>query len=658
MLHVDKETRSPVDLKKEGLGRYVDHADTEIVCICFAIDDGPVLTWFVGEVFPQEVTEYLAGDGPIVAHNAIFEWAVWNYVGTVKYGFQPIPFTRFRCTQAQAYAMALPPSLEKAALALGIEHQKDMEGYRLMMKMCRPHGIKEDGHYIWLEEPAQLKRLAQYCAQDVIVEREIGKRTLPLSDSELALFHIDQMINWRGIKVDQLSIVCAMEVADTETEKLNQQLSLVTDGAVSATTQNVAFARWLQSRGIECDGVAKDDVVEILERENVPEDVQLALRIRRDGAKSSVAKLSKMLTMVSKDGRIRGTMQYHGAQATGRWAGRGIQIHNFPRGKYEEKVTEEIFQHLHKYKHLNHFSHLGQPLEIISNVLRSFIIAEHGHRFIAVDFNAIESRILAWLAGEYTKLELFKRGECPYIFLASNIYKVPYAEINKKDPRRQLGKVGELACGFQGGVGAIQAMAKMFRMKLKDAECEVIKDGFRSTHPATVDFWYKLERSAIAAVRNPGKVYEVRGPIVGGPVIAYKKAGSFLFCKLPSGRKISYPYPKIEPVKTPWGSTKDGLTYMGEDSVSRKWERQIGYGGLFAENVAQAVGRDCLAEAIKRCELKSYPVVFHVHDEAVAEMPDGRGSLAEMEKIMSVVPSWAAGLPIVAEGFEAKRYRK
>lgn len=654
MLFWDKETRSACDLKERGLGPYVEDPSTELILASFAFDDGPVATWMAGTPVPDSVLAYLSTGGnerKIIAHNAAFEWAIWNYVGP-RYGLPPVPFERFICTQALAYALAIPASLEKAALAMGLDKQKDMVGSRLMMKMCKPKSRNEAGVYSWHEEPEDLKRLAAYCEQDVETERELYKRLVQLSASEQEMFYLDHKINQRGIKVDLPSIEKAIEIAARETKRLDEEINAATAGRVSRCSQSVALAEWIREQGVNCDGVAKADVTELLTVPGLPEPVRLALECRKAAAKSSVAKLESMRNRASKDSRVRGTMQYHGAGQTGRWAGRGIQIHNFPRGSSDPGHIEETFRQIQ--------NGVGN-LEQISNALRGFIIAGEGKRLISVDFASVESRIIAWLSGEESKLDIFRSGKDPYIYLASKIYKIPYEEVTKD--LRLVGKVSELACGFQGGVGALQVMATTYGIKKEEWEWEEIKCAWRASHPNIENFWYKMERAAIAAVRNPGTVFKVSGPTIGGPVIAYKKVGSFLFCKLPSGRKISYPYPKVEELSfthplTKQVVTKSGLTYMGENSYGTERQREKAYGGLLSENVTQAVGRDLLSEALKRCESQGYPIVFHVHDEGVAEVATDRGSLAEMEKIFSVVPAWATGLPIEASGWEGKRYRK
>jgi DNA polymerase bacteriophage-type len=295
----------------------------------------------------------------------------------------------------------------------------------------------------------------------------------------------------------------------------------------------------------------------------------------------------------------------------------------------------------------------GSPLSVMSDCLRGFLVPAEGHDFIAADFSAIEARVLAWLAGEEHVLETFRGHGKIYEHAASTIYKKPIEEITKVE--RQLGKIAVLALGYQGGVGAFQSMARTTGVKVSDEQADEIKVAWREAHPNIVRYWYDIDRAAIAAVEKPGKIFVVETRY---SLTKYVVRGSFLWCQLPSNRVLCYPYPKIEETLTPWGATKPQVTYMGENSLSHKWERMKAYGGMLVENITQAVARDILVEAMLRLEKKNYPIILHVHDEVVCEVPKAFGSVADVETILCEVPTWGEGLPIKAEGWRGNRYQK
>jgi len=670
--------------------------------MAYAFDDEPIRIWKKGEPFPADLMDAILSGDLFFAHNGQFELAIWEEVGVKKYGWPPLSIQSVHCTMIMGYSMALPGKLEKLSPALGLTEGKDVKGGRVMMQLSQPKEIIEGGckccggsgtedlhnpcescggdgneviFYTPESHPEKFEILYQYCIQDVEVERQSEKRMLMLTPKERALWILDQTINNRGIKVDIPSIKRAVEIIELEKARLNEDMKLATGNAVSTTNALADLKRWLaivhdvkiptvkkfnKKKGIEeeVSTLDKGDVSDILKRKDLPDGARKALLIRQEAGKSSTAKLTAMTNRSGLDARVRGAFQYYGAYSTGRWAGRGLQLQNMTRGAMKYEDILKVFELLNSNLPITQVREMidmfyGQPTKVISDCLRSFLIAEEGHRFIDSDWNSIEARILAWLAGDEDVLKIFRETGLIYEYEAAKIYKTKM-ELVTKD-QRQIGKVAVLALGYQGGVGAFQSMAKNYNVKIPDKQADEIKVAWREAHPKIVRYWNALEGAALAAVKQPGAIFKV-GAI--GREVRYRVVGSFLWCQLPSGRAICYPYPKAEMVMTPWKVEKEAVTYMTEDSTSGKWERQNTYGGFFAENITQATARDILAEALPRLENKNYKIIMHVHDEVVCEMPYGKGSVEEMSAIMCELPSWAKGLPLSADGWEGIRYKK
>lgn len=689
-LYIDFETRSPVDLKTAGLYNYATDPRTEVLCLGYAFSDAGVCLWAAhgnNTIQLSSVHDFIRKGGTVVAHNAAFELAIWNHICVPRYGWPELKPEQVHDTMAMAYAMALPGSLENASAAVGLAVEKDMAGHRLMLSMCKP---KEDGTY--KEDPESLHRLYEYCKKDVEVERQLYQRLLKLPQAEHALWVLDQAINQRGLYVDIPAIKAAIQIVEKEQARLNNEMRKATGGAVATCTATGQLADWIRSQGVPIEGVAKADVLDALATDGLPGSVRKALTLRQEAGKSSTSKLKAMLESAASDNRIRGTMQYHGA-ATGRWAGRRIQIQNYPRPpKWLEdpELQDEILCGIRDGFAPETISMLyGPPMEVLSGCLRAFITAAPDHELMACDYSNIEGRVLAWSAGEQWKLDAFIRydtfkldsdgnkipdGKGDFEREGPDLYNVTYGECFDLDPydvdkgQRQIGKVQDLAFGFGGGVGAGQSMARIYNVFVEDRIMDEWKVRWRNKHPMIVKYWYALEEAAIAAVRNPGHKFTAGAK---GREVTYLKSGSFLFCRLPSGRCLCYAYPEIRTIQAPWGD-KEGLTYMTMlDSTQRKtkkqypdpksdgsWARIGTYGGSLSENNTQAIARDLLGHALPNLEAAGYPTVFHVHDEAVAEIPTGFGSVEEMARVMTQLPPWASGLPVAAAGWRSGRYRK
>jgi DNA polymerase len=592
----------------------------------------------------------------IEAHNMAFEYAIWKNVCEKRYGWPPLPTEKLRCSAAKAAMHSLPRRLEDACNALALPVGKDVEGYRLMLKLCKPRRrrkaepeINPDDEFglYWFNDPEDFARLYEYCLNDVRAEEALSDALRDLPRKELEIFRLDQAINERGIMAD-LNVCAAMiQFINDHERRLLGQLRTLTQGRVKSAKQVDVLLNYLESQGVLLPDLAAATVEQALKGDlnAVAKDV---LEIRRSLGRSSAAKYSAIMDRASRDGRVRGALLYHGA-GTGRWAGAGIQPQNFPSRIKTSAPPEELvecilagglplFQALYE----------DDPMAAAGACTRSALVAAPGRDLLAADFSAVEGRGLAWLAGEENELAIYRSDADVYVATAAMILHKPYNQVTKEE-RQKPGKIATLACGYQGGVGAVR---KFGGDGMTDEEIKSqIVDPWREAHPMTVRFWHNLEAACMDAVRNPGRVVNARE-------ISFKVANRFLLARLPSGRILYYYDPQIREVETKWGEMKEVVTYMTVDSYTKHWTRAATYGGKLAENVTQATCRDLMAEAMLRVETAGYPIVLTVHDEILAEVPEGYGSLEEFCSLMEEVPRWASGFPVKAAGWRGKRYRK
>lgn len=645
MIHIDFETRSQIDLKACGLYRYAEDISTDVLLACFKGDgEGPTMQWFRREPVPPRIVKAVESGEEFCAHNAAFEMALWAHVLADRHGWPECPPPeRWVCTMAQAYAHGIPASLEMAAKTCGLPVQKDIEGYRLMLRMCKPLPLKKDdepGTVRWLEDAESLKRLAQYCVIDVVVAEKLHHRLRKLPKSEREIWAVGQRINKRGVLIDSeagdaIAGVCAKAIQDC-----GRELARITGGAVDGVSQAARLTTWLASRGY-ASGVTKSEVADLLEDEALPGDVREALEVRKLAARSSIAKIAKMEMVAGLDGRARGLHQYHGA-ATGREAGRLIQTQNLVRPEWK-KWQVEVAINLFKDRDIEGLRvGFGEPLAVAPSCLRGLLRAAPGTALVACDFASVEARMLPWLANEIAVLNVFRAGEDVYVEAASGIYSVPKSEVS--GTQRQIGKVSILALGYQGAVGAFQSMARNYGVKVDDDTALDIVKRWRKANRNIVKFWYALEEAAIEAINTPLKAF-----VVGK--VAFKFMGGHLWMRLPSGRWLCY-----------WGAhldEKGKIKYYGKDRTGKHaWVNT--YGGKLAENATQAACRDLLWRVILMAEAAGLPTVLHVHDEDVLEVPKAKAqeALAFLLAAMRTPPDWCPDLPLNAEGWIAERFGK
>ena len=659
-ISIDFETYSECDIKTAGGYNYAAHPSTEVLCMAWAIDDEEPQLWLPGDPIPQRLSDALDGAGQIWAWNAAFERAVWHHQMHKHGWYCDIDPTQWNDTAALAATLALPRALGQCAQVLGVSEQKDTRGRYLIQRLCQPYrGERRRDQHL-------LDELYDYCKQDVLTERAVKQHLLPynpMNRTEREVWLLDQEINWRGLGIDTYNVNHAINLIFQTAEKLNERAQEISGGVLPDVGSRARVMAWAKSRGYSLTGYDKNAVLEALADPALPDDVRQVLEIRQTLGKASTSKYTAMQNLAGADDRARGVFAYHGAQ-TGRWAGRGFQPQNLPRPAFKD--TDNCIR-LFEHNDVEIIEALyGDPMVALSSCLRGMIVPAEGNRLLVSDFNAIEARVLAWLADETHVIEAFnlydtfkldengnriptgdpddpweRCGPDIYCIAARGIYQ---REVTKKDKEeRSIGKVSTLALGYQGGVGAFQTMAKAYRVTVEDELADQIKVKWRKAHPKIVRFWYDLEAAAINAVKHRSHAF------TAGP-ITFKCVGDFLFAKLPSGRRLAYYKPQI---------AGDKLEFWGTDSrMGGRWAKLNTYGGKLAENVTQAVARDLLAEAMLRLDEHGYKVVASIHDEIICEMPIGDGYLADMEQLMCELPEWATGLPMDAEGFECGRYRK
>lgn len=670
----DIETRSAAQLGKgkHGVGAraYAEHPTTETLCVAYARGNDPVEIWLPRETIPEVVLTAAADPDCLwVAHHAAFERAILD-AQLVQYGWPRVPVERHVCTMILALAHSYPGSLERVAAVLGLQQQKDMAAQRAVKRMFKPRRPRrdEDANGLYWEDAPELRALLyRYPKQDMAVMREVHCRLVPLPETEQKVAVIDAEINDAGVLIDAPLAQAASGLAARALADLNASIAQKTSGAVPTASQAIKLKEWLKAQGVELplkprsgqaglqwqDSLDGDDIEKLLAGELPSPDVRDVLEIRLQAAQSAASKINRMLSTRCADGRARNVYRMNGAR-TGRWSGEGFQPQNLKRPeilKSDAAVAEAIKMVLAsdyagiKRRH-------GDVLRVIGDLGRSMLVPAPWHRFIVGDFSAIEARVLSWLAGDRGKLDRFRdfdagNGRDIYCVAAEGVLDLQH--VDEKSPERALGKIFELGLGYQMGsnmlLGHIRKanVPNSERITSKETEAWVAK--WRRQNPAIAGFWAALDATARAAVRNPEMI------IPCGRVQLLMRDG-VLCLRLPSGRELKYPSPTLKPGR--FGQQQ--VTFLNMEAAARRGEQM--YGGKWAENVTSAVARDLLVDAMKRLRIGGYRLVMHTHDEVVAEMPIGAGSVEGFKQLLVEVPAWASGLPIAAKVFEAARFKK
>lgn len=640
-LAIDIETYSDVSLPDCGVHRYAASEQFEILLFAYSLNDEPtqIIDLASGEKIPDEIMEYLTDDSVIkTAYNAAFERNCINRF----FGLSLKP-EGWRCTLVQASMLSLPLSLEGVGEALKLDKKKMSEGKDLIRYFCMPcKPTKANGgrtRNLPSDAPEKWELFKTYCIRDVDVEKQIRNKLakFPIPDREQKLYCMDQRINDRGIMVDQElighAVACDLLYKETVTKKAYEISGLENPNSVSQLKD------WLNEKGIEVDSLAKAAVEELVE--NTQGDVAEMMKLRLAMSKTSVKKYEAMERSVCPDGRVHGLLQFYGANRTGRWAGRLVQIHNLPQNHMEDLELARSLVKEGRYD-LVELLYDSTP-DVLSELIRTAFVARPGCRFIVSDFSAIEARVMGYLAGEGWVMEEFRGAGKIYEQTASKMFHIPIEEITKGSPYRARGKVASLACQYGGAEGALISMGAL--NFVEEEELKGLVQSWRTANPHIVNYWYEIDGAVKAAVKER-KMTKV------GMVTVYYQSG-MLKIALPSGRVLSYVRPRMTVNR--FGS--ESVSYEGI-GTNRKWTRIESYGAKFCENIVQATARDVLAEAMLRLEKKGFDIVCHIHDEVVLEVPEGASSVEEVNEIMAVCPDWCEGLPLKAAGFESPFYKK
>lgn len=645
-LGIDIETYSSEDIAN-GVYRYADAEDFTILLFAYSVNDGPVLITDIaqGEEIPSRIVEALTDPHVIkTAFNAAFERTCLN-----KFFGLNMDAEQWECTMVRSAMLGLPLSLDAVGRVLKLEQQKMQEGKSLIRYFscpCKPTKVN-GGRTRNLPQhaPDKWATFKRYCIRDVEVEQAIRRITSAyrIPESEHRLYVADQRINDRGVLVDMDLVTQAIRMDAAYKGRLNAEAMDIS--GLDNPNSVAQLKAWLEKEtDTTVDKLSKKDLPALLASAD-NDKVERMLRIRQEMAKTSTKKYEAMRKTACSDGRVRGLLQFYGANRTGRWAGRLVQVQNLPQNHLEDL---DYARSLVKSGDLSAVELLfGNVPDTLSQLIRTAFIAKDGCTFLVCDFSAIEARVIAWLAGEQWRLEVFRTHGKIYEASASMMFHVPVDEITKTDPRRQKGKIAELALGYQGGVGAMKTMGGE-SMGLTEEEMSEIVDNWRNANPAIVRLWKDVEAAARMVIRY-GEPVSVKG-------LKFFMSLGAMMIQLPSGRCLSYPRPSVGVNR--FGS--ESICYEGVSQTTKQWCQQETYGGKLVENIVQGIARDCLAITILRLEEKGYPIVFHVHDEVIIEAPenDGVHTLQGVEEIFRMPITWAPGLPLKGAGYKTKYYLK
>lgn len=669
-LILDYETRSEADLTETGGYEYSLHPSTQILCAAWRLGTreelrtAPIRVWTPAtpsDLINELTAALLDPNVILVAHNAFFEQVITRNVlpkflnhtrAFTAREITRIPSSRWACTASLGSTLALPRKLEEACKALKLPVQKDMEGHRLMLKYSKPRKATKHNKSKWHSKLRDLKRIMKYNGHDIEAETELFLACPPLSALERKVWLLDQKINFHGVHVDREAVDKVLKMIDEELEALTRETQTLSGGVIRTTSQLAVMLEWLTEQGVGLPNLKAKTVQDALLNPAITGKARRMLEIRRDASKTSTKKYLAFELRSRSDSRVRDLLVYHGA-STGRWSGAGLQPQNFPRGTIKDTLTAteiigtgdlELVRLIYK-----------TPMEAFSSCLRSMIDAPAGYELFCGDWSAIETRVLFWVAKHVEGLKALRDPSRDiYREMAAEIVNKKLESVTKGD-RDNLGKPAILGLGYQMGWKKFQGTCQDRGSPVSDELAQTAVNVYREIHFPIVQLWWNVQNAAIAAVENPGKAYKVNSTV-------WWVEKNFLWCKLPSGRKLAYYGPSIRHDKTPWGEPRPTLYHYGIDRYAKKgepkWKSMSTYGGRLVENIVQAIARDFMVHGMLALDEAGYRINITVHDEILADRKIGEGDLKEFERLMVETPPWGGDIPMKVEAWKGQRYRK
>ena len=639
-LGIDFETRSKVDLRKHGLSRYARDPSTEILCLAYKVNKTAPKIWVPGMPIPEVFQQAIDENWVVPGFNVPFERYIWQFIGMPRHQFPELPLRLLRCTMARSACNGLPRGLGRAAIALELkEAAKSDEGHKLMLKMTKPRKPTKKDPRIWIEDEESLKNLQRYCKQDTVAEEAVEYHTTELHPFEQEVWRVDRIINERGIPIDVPLCKGAVKILNAAKKAAVDELKQITDNVITSPWEVKRIIKYVAERGVNIGNLQEPTVAAAVKDSTIDPTARRVLQIRSECQSAAVKKFQAAVDLTDEDGRCREQLWYYKA-STGRWAGKGIQPHNFKRNQaINDQVIRAILSGDFELCQLLWGS---KVVPVLATAIKGLVCAPEGYSLVSSDLAGIEARVLQWVAGHERVLQMFRDGADIYKDMASKIYACSVEDVNKA--QRQLGKTAVLGLGYQMGAAKFLLNCAQNGIVITEEFAADVVRIYREANAPVVHFWKRIEKACVAAM-------ETRNGIGFGH-LKFRKERNWLTIELPQ-RKMYYHAPKVETVDGYYGPEKK-LSFRNASG-----NREATYGGKLTENVVQAISRDILALALIECERRGLEVVMHVHDSLTVQCKteDVGKTVAEVNDIMTTTPKWASGLPLNCETIFGKRYK-